>query len=89
MATNFEVDGALPESQYANAFYTIVSGNDLTIVFYKTKTLNAGELADANAANVMHVTPVSSIVLARSTADSLGKQILEQLNLPVPGAQQP
>jgi hypothetical protein len=80
-ATNCQLSAPLTESEYSNGFYTIISGHDLTIVFMRTTALMGPELAEANANNLVHVTPVGTIVLARSAAASLAKQILKQLNL--------
>jgi hypothetical protein len=83
---NFQLSAPLPETEYSNAFYTIISGHDLTVVFLRTDTLMGPELADANEKNLMHVKPVGSIVLAKTTAAALAKQILDQLG-PAEGAQ--
>ena len=79
-STKFELSAPLRETEYANAFYTLLGGHDLTVVFFQTNPLMGAELEEANAKNAISVKPVGTIVLARTTAIALANQILQQAN---------
>jgi hypothetical protein len=79
-SANFQLSAPLGQTEYCNAFYTIIGVHDLTVVFLQTNPLMSPELEKANADGVVHVKPVATVVLARSAAIALANQILQQTN---------
>ncbi len=76
----FQLTTPLEDSEYSNAFYTVLGVHDVTIVFLRTKPMIGQELTEANAEGTVHVRPVGTIIMSQSSALALAKQIQDQIN---------